>query len=397
MTTSAEPHLQLDRPPPHAAERRHPLQVRRGTLAPVVGEGADALPALLGWHATTRAAAPALRHKTRGGWTTWSWGELAHEVACLALGLDGLGFGPDDVLALLGQTSPRQLALALAAQARGGAVLPVGDALDPAGVVAAVRATEARHVFAFASDERQIDRILFDRFQRGTVPLAAIVFNDRPGLGPGYSELPLHAYESLRAPGERDSAGRTGDGFESIAPGQLPHRRPRHPEVGAAAGVAGPEDEALLIDPLSTRSGAAVLAHWLLSGFCLSCPETDGSAEEDRREVAPTYLMASTAWYTRLRHDTEARLPPPRSWRRRLIATALGRSARADAPPSSAARTGILGRQLDHLASALVARPLSRALGLGRTRVAVAVGEPLGAEDTDFLAAIGIATLHLPS
>jgi long-subunit acyl-CoA synthetase (AMP-forming) len=452
MTTTAEPQLQLDWPP-NAAEREHLFPGRSGVFTRAVGDGADSLPALLGWHAATRAAAPALRHKTRGAWTTWSWGDLAHEVACLARGLGGLGFEADDVLALLGQTSARQLVLALAAQARGGAVLPVGDAHQPAGVGAAVRAAEARHVFAFASDERQLDRMLVDRLQLGTVPLAAIVFEDRRGLGAGYSDLPLHAYEAVRSAGGRDSAGRTVDLLESIVPGHLQHGPSCHsehralgfwgtgtsgrghedgeagethgglctwlshrqlllaaspaflPAAAAPAGsvgvarpeVAGPEDEALLVDPLWSRSGVAALAHWLLSGSCLSCPETDGSAEEDRREVAPTYLLASRDWYTRLRHDTETRLPPPRSWRRRLIATALGRSARAAAPPSSAARTGILGRQLDHLASVLVARPLARALGLGRARVAVAVGEPLGAEDADFLAAIGIATLHLPS
>jgi hypothetical protein len=459
MTTTAEPQMQLDRPPPlppHAAERQHRLPGRPDVIVRAVGDGADSLPALLGWHASTRCAAPALRHKTRGAWATWSWGDLAHEVACLAHGLGGLGFGPGDVLILLGQTSPRQLALALAAQARGGAVLPVGDAFEPAAVGAVARASEARHAYAFASDERQIDRLLLDRLQLGTVPLAAMVLDDRRGRGDrgaGHSDLPLHAYEALRSAAGRDSAGRAVDVREPIAPGHLPHILACHSELralgvwdpatggrdlesvdalephggpcawlthrqlllaaaspavlpaGPTAGVAGvggpavagPEDEALLLDPLCTRSGAAVLAHWLLSGFCLSCPEADGSAEEDRREVAPTYLLASTAWYTRLRRDTEARLPPPGSWRRKLIAAALGRRARRDAPPTSAARAGLVGRQLDHLASALVARPLSRALGLARARVAVAVGEPIGAEDSDFLAAIGLATLHLPS
>jgi long-subunit acyl-CoA synthetase (AMP-forming) len=380
----------------------------------------DALPALLGWHATRRAGAPALRHKTRGAWVTWSWGELAHEVVCLGRGLGGLGFGPGDVLVLLGQTSARQLVLALAAQARGGAVLPVSDALEPEAVAAAARATEARRVFAFASDERQVDRLLLvrlllGRLLLGAVPLEAILFDGRRGLGAGDADLRLHAYEALRTAGDRDPAGHTGDLLCSIASGGLPHRSTVHPSVlpgtwparlttvdgrapdptAGSPDLSGPEDEALLLDPLSESSGAVLFAHWLLSGSCLSCPETDGSPEEDRLEIAPTYLLASSAWYTRFRHDTEARLPPPGSWRRRLIAAALERCASADARHSPAARSGLVSRLLDRLAWVLVARPLSRALGLGRARVAVAIGQPLGAEESALLAAIGIATLHL--
>jgi long-subunit acyl-CoA synthetase (AMP-forming) len=415
MTTTAEPQLHLDRPPPDAVGGRQHQHQHPARSRPTAAEGADALPALLGWHSTRRGGAPALRHKTRGAWVTWSWSDLLHEVVCLARGLGGLGFGPGDVLVLLGQTSARHLVLALAAQARGGAVLPVSDALAPEAVAAAARATEARRVFAFASDERQVDRLFLGRLHLGAVPLEAILFDDRRGLGAGDSDLRLHAYEALRTAGDSDPAGHTGDLLGSIASGGLPHRSTVHPSVlpgswparlttvdgrapdptAGSPDLAGPEDEALLLDPLSESSGAALFAHWLLSGSCLSCLETDGSPEEDRLEIAPTYLLASSAWYARLRNDIEARLPPPGSWRRRFIAAALERCARADARPSSAARSGLVGRLLDQLASVLVARPLSRALGLGRARVAVSVGQPLGAEESALLASVGIATLHL--
>jgi long-chain acyl-CoA synthetase len=422
---------------------------------------AATLPAHLARHASLRPEAPALRQKSRGRWTTWSWAALADEVARVARGLGALGFDGGDMLVLLGHghTSRRQLVLTLGAQVRGGAVLAVADAVDPATVAALIRTSGARYVFA--SDHRQVDRALAAVAENarytcatpalGAPPFSAVVFDDGRGLGPGYADLPLHSYDAVL----RSGAAAPPDESSSLEPTAPPDRdcaRPllagaralgvwvpddsreadhdpqadrrddevrdagdadtgslrwlTHAELvegslahgdGQAATAAAAEDEALIPQALSSRAGALALAQWQISGFCLSCAEADGSPEQDRREVAPTVLIASTGWYARLWQDVERRLPPPGSWRRRLVSAALGRSARANAGAQRAAVPATLrARPLDRVATALVTRPLARALGLGRARLAIAVGrQPLGPAEAHLLSALGIRTRRL--
>ena len=119
-----------------------------------------------------------------------------------------------------------------------------------------------------------------------------------------------------------------------------------------------------------------LLARWLASGAPLALPEPDGDAERDRREVAPTTLVASAAWLDRLWLETEARLPAPGTLARRLVDRALERALAAgvEAP----------------LARLIVLGPLARGLGLDRVRSAVVVGEPLAPAARRLLAALGV-------
>jgi hypothetical protein len=320
-------------------------------------------------------------------------------------------------------------------------------------VAALVRISGAR--YAFASDQRQVERALAavvenTRATGATGALAAprfsaIVFDDGRGLGAGYPDLPLHGYDAVRRSGaaappdgdrarppqagaralgvwladdsgwadhhEHQADGRGAEVGDAVDVDIGPLRWLTHAElvegtlVRAAAGQAGAalaaDDDALSVQPLSSRAGALALAEWQLSGLCLSCAEADGSPEHDRREVAPTVLIASTGWYARLWQDVDRRLPPPGSWRRRLVGAALDRSARASAAAQPAAvpapfASRPLGRPLARVADTLVARPLSRALGLGRTRLAISVGpRPLGPAEAHLLSALGIRTHHL--
>jgi long-subunit acyl-CoA synthetase (AMP-forming) len=134
------------------------------------------------------------------------------------------------------------------------------------------------------------------------------------------------------------------------------------------------EDEALILAPATWPDHAReIVAQWLVAGFALAIPETVDSVAGDLREVRPTYLFGPAHTFHAIHAETEARLPAPRTWRRRLIDRAL-RS------------TGPLGTWL-------VSAPLRRALGWSRVRVAVSLDVALAREPSDFFASIGVPVI----
>lgn len=81
---------------------------RRGTEQVVLApESMDTFPKLLAHHAQVRGNRPAMREKNLGIWQSWTWKEVADEVAALAGGLAAMGFKRGDKLAIIGDNRPR--------------------------------------------------------------------------------------------------------------------------------------------------------------------------------------------------------------------------------------------------------------------------------------------------
>ncbi|MDB4973635.1 MAG: fAA1 [Myxococcaceae bacterium] len=123
----------------------------------------------------------------------------------------------------------------------------------------------------------------------------------------------------------------------------------------------------LWIEPTLERGSARdrLLGQWLQSDAVLAVGEALDTAELDRRELAPSVLLAAASWYDRLANDVLARAGQASRARQRLIVWALEVGAAQDAPPSRRA-----------LARLLVLRPLADQLGLARTELAWVGGLP---------------------
>jgi len=375
------------------------------------------LPQHLARHAALRGGEPALRHKSRGRWETWTWQQLGEEVELFAAGLARLGFGPGEVLALLGDTDPRQLVAVLATQRRGGAVVPLDPRLRSAEQSAVLTAAAVR--FAYAAEDTDVVCLL--GLPADEDPLTVIICGEGRGLR-GHGDARLLPYEAIAAPGSRSvaasgrdivgdkidddhddaAAGRRAFGFWSVDESGRAHGAwIEQGELLTAAreSVDGTTvsrtDEAIAQRSLSWRPNTLTFAQWQLIGFRLSCPESGGNPELDRRQVAPTYLFAPSAFYLELWRDVSTRLPAAGSWQRRLIDAVFRRATRAQDRRRRGHRIGFGERLLLGLGRALVTRPLSAILGLGRVRLAVAVGQPLGDAEHALLSALGIPTRHL--
>ncbi len=70
------------------------------------GARADTFPKLMRHHARVRAGRPAIRHKDRGIWQTWSWAEGYENVRALAQGLRDLGLGKNEKIAVVAANRP---------------------------------------------------------------------------------------------------------------------------------------------------------------------------------------------------------------------------------------------------------------------------------------------------
>lgn len=104
-------------------------------------------------------------------------------------------------------------------------------------------------------------------------------------------------------------------------------------------------EDVVWIEPALLEREPRLVGMWLQSGAVLAVDETrDG---DDRRELAPTVVIASAAYYAKLQRETEARL-------QRSVLHSLARWAFA--------------RPRHPVSRALILRPIADQLGLARVR-----------------------------
>ena len=97
-------------------------QTAAGAQAPA---DADTFPKLLRWHASVRGRRPAMRHKDRGIWITWTWSEVRELTLLMAHGFRKLGINRGDRIAIAGANRPRLYWAVTAAQTLGAIPVPV--------------------------------------------------------------------------------------------------------------------------------------------------------------------------------------------------------------------------------------------------------------------------------
>src|SRR3954453_13731848 len=85
----------------------------------------DTSPKLLLDQARRRGDKPANREKDYGIWQSWSWRQVADEVAALANGLAAMGFRRGDKLTIIGDNRPRLYWAIAATQSLGGVPVPI--------------------------------------------------------------------------------------------------------------------------------------------------------------------------------------------------------------------------------------------------------------------------------
>ena len=256
----------------------------------------------------------AFREKRRGIWQPLTWLAYADMVRGIAAWLAAQGFAPGGRLAVLGENRPQLYAAMLAAQALGGAGVPLHPDAEGARIVQIMR--DCRASVAITQEADQADMVLaaLDR-----LPDVAHVtaLSDLPRL----PNTGMHPIGSVDA----DIAQRAPQDPALLLYPWQPDKLPRpmvltHGDLlGAADRIIAsedvrPGDRAFAYLPLASLEDAIYTqALALKAGFSCNCPEGPDTVPRDLHEIGPTFLIAPARLFELLaaRLDTSAAAASP--------------------------------------------------------------------------------------
>lgn len=347
------------------------------------------IPALLTQHVATHSADTILRKKDRGIWKAVTWRELDAHVREIGQGLLAVGFGRDDVAAILSDTRPEAVFADLAILGAGGACLAIHPEEEAHSVAHMLRTAGCRCIFV--ESEEQLDKVLT---VRGECPaLAHIVILDMKGLrdfaDPQCSSLQSFIERGTSHTGwdaavaavvtdqpalilfPRGDAGSTG---RILSHGDMLHL------VASARDRLGvrPGDERLVVLPMCDVTEHVLglylaLESRIISNY-LESPET---ATVNLQEVQPTILGADAEAWERL-HARISRAADGATPLQRMLYRWAIEAGRSSGPMGA-------------LADLLVLRSVRRELGVNKLRVAYVGGTPVPPVIEHWAAALGIS------
>jgi len=377
----------------------------------VVGGSFDTFPKLLLRNAAQFGSRPAFRHKDLGIWQTWTWTQVAEIVRAYAAGMQRLGLQPGDTIAIVGSNRPKLYWTVMAAQTLRAIPVPVySDAV--ADELAYVLA-HADVKFVAAQDQEQVDKVLSVSHR---VPhLHTIVYDELRGLR-DYDHSRLTAIHDVIEDGRAALAANAALG------GQIDELI-RHGEgsdisvilytsgtTGASKGVMlsargcidaatdtvrfdrlTDNDVALAYLPLAWVGDHYLnYAQGLVAGFCMACPESGETIEQDLREIGPTFYFAPPRVFEAMLTRVMIRMEDAAAIKRRMFNYFLGIARRHGESILTGKPAPLSGRLLYALGRLMVYEPLKNVLGLSCVRVAYTAGEAIGPDLFAFYRSIGL-------
>jgi long-chain acyl-CoA synthetase len=374
------------------------------------GAGEDTVAKLMRAHARIRPDRPAFRHKDLGIWRSWTWAEAYDQVRALAQGLRLLGLAEGERIAVVGANRPRLYWSITAAQALGATPAPVyADAV--AEELAAVLG-QADVVMAVAQDQEQVDKLL--SIAKRLPRLAHILYDEKRGLAE-YADPRLHALDDVIAAGEKALAdAKIADALDATitagrggAPSAILFTsgttgRSKGVVLSGERCIAAARDT-VAFDRLTDRDEvlaylplAWVGDHYLnyaqamVAGFCMACPESTETVQEDLREIGPTFHFAPPRVFEALLTRVMIRMQDAGAIKRWLFRHFLKVAKKWGERIVNRQAVPLLARVHYALGEALIYGPLKNVLGFSRIRTAYTAGEAIGADLFAFYRSLGL-------
>lgn len=354
---------------------------------------------------------PAMRHKDFGIWQSWTWREQLDEVRAFAVGLEEMGLARGDRVAVVGSNRPRLYWTIAAVQSLGGVPVPVyadsvaeemAYVLDHAGVR-----------FAVVQDQEQVDKIL--SFRERIPGLSEVIYDEPRGLR-DYREPFLHDFAAVQAAGRVALAGDpkraarweetvragSGDDVSIMLYTSGTTGRSKGVMITAGAAVRAATDTAAFDRLTENDSVLAYLPlawvgdHYLnyaqgyVSGFCVNCPESPETVQQDLREIGPTFYFAPPRVFEGLLTSVTIRMEDAGALKRWIFRTFTAVARRHGEAILEGRPVPLSGRIAYALGSVLLYGPLRNVLGMTNIRVAYTAGEAIGAELFSFFRSLGI-------
>lgn len=380
-------------------------------MADTAARREDTFPKLLARNAALRGDRAAMRHKHLGIWQTWTWKEVDGIVRAYAHGLLQLGLRRGETIAIVGSNRPKLYWSMLAAQCIG--AIPVPVYADAVAEEMAYVLEHAQVKLAAVEDQEQVDKILSisDRLPA----LEGLLYDEERGLR-DYDHARLHAIDGIVEDGRKalasdpavraavDAAIAEGKGadvsiilYTSGTTGRskgvvLSAER----SIAAAADTVvfdrlDETDEVLAYLPLAWVGDHYLnFAQGLVAGFCMSCPESPETVQQDLREIGPTFYFAPPRVYESLLTRVMIRMEDAGLLKRKMFHAFIDVAKRYGEKILNGESVPLSGRLLYALGELLVYGPLKNVLGFSRIRVGYTAGEAIGPELFSFYRSLGL-------
>lgn len=371
----------------------------------------DTVPKLLVRNARKWPNRTANREKDLGIWQCWTWSQVLDEARSFAMGLAKLGLTRGEKIAIIGDNRPRLYWTFVATQSIG--AIPVPLYQDSVAEEMAYVLEHAEAVFAVVENQEQVDKVLSLAEQIGG--MRKVVYSDPRGLK-DYDHTHLHSFEDVQELGRAaltQEANLDRQWLDAITDGKGSDTsvmlytsgttgKPKgvvltHDNivVSAANGVVfdklNENDEVLAYLPMAwVGDHIFSLGQCYVAGFCVSCPESPETIQEDRREIGPTYFFAVPRVFENMLTDITVRMEDAGVLKKRMFNYFLGIARRCGEDILDGRPVASADRLKYWLGNLLVYGPLRNAMGLSRLKVGYTAGEAIGPDIFAFYRGLGL-------
>lgn len=390
----------------------------------------DTIPKFLLRNARVFATRPAFREKDLGIWQTWTWSDVLEEVKFLALGLHKIGLNQGDSISIIGDNRPRLYWTFMAAQSLG--ALPVPAYQDSVVDELAFVLKDADIKFVMAEDQEQVDKIL--QLTDRVPSIDSIIYDEHRGLSEYHrddispdtvSSLPeelnsnirqILSFERVQEIGRQELADNIhaeDEWLEYIAAGLGSDRSVLLYTSGTtgqskgvvltARGCIDAARDTVKFDRLTENDVALAYlplawvgdhylnyAQGIVAGFCLACPESQETVQENLREIGPTFYFAPPRVFETMLTQVMIRMEDASKFKQWMFRAFMNIAKKYGEPVLDRKFVPIHGRALYALGSFFIYGPLKNRLGLSNIRVAYTAGEAIGPDLFSFYRSLGL-------
>ncbi len=352
---------------------------------------------------------PAMRHKDYGIWQSWTWSEVYDEIRAFSIGCGKLGIKAGDKVAIVGQNRPRLYWAFCAIQALGAVPVPVYA--DSVAEEMTYVLNHAEVAFAICQNQEQVDKIISMGSELKN--LKQIIYDEQRGLG-DYDPKKLHSIDQVQELGREVVASEGDEKWnKSVAKGKgddLSVMLYTSGTTGRPKGVMlsfnnlvvsarnanafdqlDESEEILAYLPLAwVGDHVFSYAQAFVAGYCVCCPESPETADEDRREIAPSYFFAPPRVFETMLTSITVRMEDAGKLKQAMFKYFMDHANDVGESILNGEHVGFWKNLKYRLGELFVYGPLKNRMGLTHTKVGYTAGEAIGPEIFRFYRSLGL-------
>ena len=353
----------------------------------------------------------AMREKRFGIWRPTTWREFHRDVQRFALGLEALGFKPDDKVAIIGDNKPQWVIAEFGAMAAGG--IPTGAYPDSLAEEMEYLVTFSDARFLVVRDQEQVDKVL-QMWDRISGKVEKVIVWDSRGMSHYYEEYPfLMRFETVlemgaeREKGREDYVRQKAEAIDPTQPAVMlttsgTTAKPKlsilsHENLIFSCENYGKVvrmekgDEILSAAPLPWIGEQMYnLTRFVMVGAHYNFPEETETLRTALLELQPFHFGGTPVVWEFLISTIQAAMDNADFFKRYFYNLATRTALRRTEWELAGQPVSWWTRIMSNVLGFFVLRPLKNKVGLGRVKVAITGGGALSPEVFKYFKALGV-------